>query len=105
MFNFVMGIVMIGVGIVSTVYGMMAHSGTRMAGFIFFGVLMLGFGIVELVRSRKMKADKKRAREREFDMYSMIAAEMGVKINPLTGEVTGRKEAAEREPEDTEQSS
>lgn len=59
----------------------------RMAGYIFFGVLMIGFGIVEMVRSRGMKKRKKEARDREFDMYTMIAEQMGVKINPVTGEV------------------
>lgn len=50
-----------------------------MAGYIFFGVLMIGFGIVEMVRSRGMKKRKKEARDREFDMYTMIAEQMGGK--------------------------
>lgn len=100
MFNFVMGIVMMDVGTFCAVLGVVSRSGTKMAGMIFFGVLMLGFGVVELVRSKKVRENKKRAREREFDMYSMIAAEMGVKINPLTGEVVGKKEDTDSKPED-----
>lgn len=101
MFNFVMGIVMIGVGVVCTVLGVVSKSGTKMAGLIFFGILMFGFGIVELVRSKKVKENKKRARDREFDMYSMIAAEMGVKINPITGEVVGKNEVTDTKTENT----
>lgn len=100
MFNFVMGIVMIGVGTFCGVSGAVSSSGTSMAGLIFFGVLLIGFGIVELVRSRTVRENKKRAREREFDMYSMIAADMGVKINPLTGEVVGGKAPEDGESEE-----
>ena len=53
MFNFVMGIVMIGIGAISVAH---AFFSKNMAGFIFFGILMIGFGIVELVRSRGVKA-------------------------------------------------
>ncbi|CCZ91924.1 DUF308 domain-containing protein [Coprococcus eutactus] len=84
MFNFVMGIVMVGIGVLSVTRAFFTN---RMAGYIFFGVLMIGFGIVEMVRSRGMKKRKKEARDREFDMYTMIAEQMGVKINPVTGEV------------------
>ena len=63
MFNFVMGIVMIGIGSISVAH---AFFSKNMAGFIFFGILMIGFGIVELVRSRGVKARKKAARDREF---------------------------------------
>ena len=45
MFNFVMGIVMIGIGAISVAH---AFFSKNMAGFIFFGILMIGFGIVEL---------------------------------------------------------
>lgn len=58
-----------------------------MAGYVFFGVLMIGFGIVEMVRSKGVRARKKAARDREFDMYTMIASQMGVNINPVTGEI------------------
>ena len=61
MFNFVMGIVMIGIGAISVAH---AFFSKNMAGFIFFGILMIGFGIVELVRSRGVKARKKAARDR-----------------------------------------
>ena len=44
MFNFVMGIVMIGIGAISVAH---AFFSKNMAGFIFFGILMIGFGIVE----------------------------------------------------------
>ena len=53
MFNFVMGIVMIGIGAISVAH---AFFSKNMAGFIFFGILMIGFGIVELVRSRDRKS-------------------------------------------------
>ena len=85
MFNFVMGIVMIGIGAISV-----AHA--------FFSKNMAGFGIVELVRSRGVKARKKAARDREFDMYNLIASEMGVKINPLTGEMLSSDKKGEDEP-------
>lgn len=92
MFNMVMGIVMVGVGIISIAR---AFFTTQMAGYIFFGILMIGFGIVELVRSRKVKARKKAARDREFEMYKLIATQMGVKINPITGELMDKKEKTE----------
>ena len=57
MFNFVMGIVMIGIGSISVAHAFFFKK--NMAGFIFFGILMIGFGIVELVRSRGVKARKK----------------------------------------------
>ncbi|MFR5028057.1 MAG: hypothetical protein ACLTDF_04115 [Coprococcus sp.] len=47
-------------------------------------MLMIG-RIVEMVRSG-MKKRKKEAWDREFDMYTMIAEQMGV-VNPVTGEV------------------
>ncbi len=94
MFNFVMGIVMIGIGSISVAH---AFFSKNMAGFIFFGILMIGFGIVELVRSRGVKARKKDARDREFDMYNLIASEMGVKINPLTGEMLSSDKKGEDE--------
>ncbi len=84
MFNFVMGIIMIGIGVVSVTRAFFTD---QMAGYIFFGVLMIGFGIVEMVRSKGVRARKKAARDREFDMYTMIANQMGVKINPVTGEI------------------
>lgn len=93
MFNFVMGIVMIGIGAISVAHAFFKN----MAGFIFFGILMIGFGIVELVRSRGVKARKKDARDREFDMYNLIASEMGVKINPLTGEMLSSDKKGEVE--------
>ena len=43
MFNFVMGIVMVGIGVLSVTRAFFTN---RMAGYIFFGVLMIGFGIV-----------------------------------------------------------
>ena len=92
MFNFVMGIVMIGIGAISVAH---AFFSKNMAGFI--GILMIGFGIVELVRSRGVKARKKAARDREFDMYNLIASEMGVKINPLTGEMLSSDKKGEDE--------
>ena len=88
MFNFVMGIVMIGIGAISVAH---AFFSKNMAGFIFFG-------IVELVRSRGVKARKKAARDREFDMYNLIASEMGVKLNPLTGEMLSSDKKGEDEP-------
>ena len=93
MFNFVMGIVMIGIGAISVAH---AFFSKNMAGFIFFGILMIGFGIVG--RSRGVKARKKAARDREFDMYNLIASEMGVKINPLTGEMLSSDKTGEDEP-------
>ena len=84
MFNMVMGIVMTVIGVVSVAR---AFFTTQMAGYIFFGMLMIGFGIVEMVRSRGVRRRKQQARDREFDMYTMIASQMGVKINPVTGEV------------------
>ena len=89
MFNFVMGIVMIGIGSISVAH---AFFSKNMA-----GILMIGFGIVELVRSRGVKARKKAARDREFDMYNLIASEMGVKINPLTGEMLSSDKKGEDE--------
>lgn len=84
MFNFVMGIIMIGIGVISVTRAFFTD---QMAGYVFFGVLMIGFGIVEMVRSKGVRARKKAARDREFDMYTMIASQMGVKINPVTGEI------------------
>ena len=95
MFNFVMGIVMIGIGAISVAH---AFFSKKMAGIIFFGILMIGFGKVELVRSRGVKARKQAARDREFDMYNLIASEMGVKINPLTGEMLSSDKKGEDEP-------
>ena len=92
--NFVIGIVMIGIGVISVAQELIKKN---MAGFIFFGILMIGFGIVELVRSRGVKARKKAARDREFDMYNLIASEMGVKINPLTGEMLSSDKKGEDE--------
>ena len=89
MFNFVMGIVMIGIGAIRVAHAVFSKI---MAGFIFFGILM------ELVRSRGVKARKKAARDREFDMYNLIASEMGVKINPLTGEMLSSDKKGEDEP-------
>ena len=79
-----MGIVMVGIGVLSVARAFFTN---QMAGYIFFGILMIGFGIVEMVRSRGMKKRKKEDRDREFNMYTMIAEQMGVKINTLTGEV------------------
>ncbi len=84
MFNFVMGIIMIGIGVISVTRAFFTD---QMAGYVFFGVLMIGFGIVEMVRSKGVRARKKEARDREFDMYTMIASQMGVNINPVTGEI------------------
>ena len=56
MFNFVMGIVMIGIGAISVAH---AFFSKNMAGFIFFGILMIGFGIVELVRSRGVRPERR----------------------------------------------
>ncbi len=84
MFNFVMGIIMIGIGVISVTRAFFTD---QMAGYVFFGVLMIGFGIVEMVRSKGVRARKKAARDREFDMYTMIASQMGVNINPVTGEI------------------
>lgn len=97
MFNLVMGIVMIGTGAVSVAAAFFTK---QMAGFIFFGVMMIGFGIVELVRSGNVRKRKKASRDREFDMYSQIAAQMGVRINPLTGEIVDKKtdKASDSEP-------
>ena len=75
---------------------------SQMAGFVFFGVLMIGFGIVELVRSRNIKKQKKAARDREFDLYNMVASQMGVKINPLTGEMLGECKSDEQTDPDNE---
>ena len=99
MFNFVMGILMIGAGTISVVH---AFFSSQMAGFVFFGVLMIGFGIVELVRSRNIKKQKKAARDREFDLYNMVASQMGVKINPLTGEILGECKSDEQTDPDNE---
>lgn len=92
MFNMVMGIVMIGIGVISVARAFFTQ---QMAGYIFFGVLMIGFGVVELIRSRSIKARKQAARDREFDMYNLIASQMGVKINPITGEVMKDEQAYE----------
>jgi uncharacterized membrane protein HdeD (DUF308 family) len=90
MFNAVMGVIMIAIGVLSLVKGFFSK---QMAGFIFFGVLMIGFGIVEIVRSKKVREEKKCKRNRELDMYTLIASQTGVKINPLTGEVIKPKES------------
>ena len=55
MFNFVMGIIMIGIGVISVTRAFFTD---QMAGYVFFGVLMIGFGIVEMVRSKGVRAGK-----------------------------------------------
>lgn len=57
MFNFVMGIVMVGIGVLSVTRAFFTN---RMAGYIFSGVLMIGFGIR---RDGKIKGHEK-AKER-----------------------------------------
>lgn len=92
MFNMVMGILMTVIGVVSVARAFFTN---QMAGYIFFGMLMIGFGIVEMVRSRGVRRRKQQARDHEFDMYTMIASQMGVKINPVTGEVLATQKNSE----------
>ncbi|MBO5261081.1 MAG: DUF308 domain-containing protein [Coprococcus sp.] len=89
MFNLVMGVVMIGLGVVSLVAAFFTD---QMAGFLFFGTLMLGFGIVELIRSKSVRQKRQAAKDREFDMYTRMAAQFGVNINPITGEIVDKKD-------------
>lgn len=93
MFNFVMGIVMIGIGSISVArtffkkYGglhILRHTDDR--------IRNSGAGQIQGVKARK-----RRLPETEFDMYNLIASEMGVKINPLTGEMLNSDKKGEDE--------
>ncbi len=92
MFNLVMGVIMVGVGCLCLVW---AFFSKVMAVQIFFGCSMMIFGIVEIIRSRAIRKRKKEAKNREFDAYMMMAKEMGVVVNPVTGEIISKKESAE----------
>lgn len=98
MFNLVMGILMVGVGCLCLVWAFFSKT---MAVQIFFGCAMIIFGIVEIIRSKAIRERKKRAKDREFDAYMMMAEQMGVVVNPITGEVVSKKKGNEAE-ENTE---
>lgn len=87
MFNMVMGVIMAGVGVVCMLYGIV---GNISASMIFFGCLMLGFGIVEIVRGKKNRENRKRHKDSEMDAYLRIASEMGVTVNPITKEIVSK---------------
>ncbi len=90
MFNMVMGIIMVGVGIVFLLLGIV---GEISAGQIFFGCLMLGFGIVEIVRGKKNREKSKQRKDSEMDAYLKMASEMGVVVNPITKEIVSKDES------------
>ncbi len=94
MFNLVMGILMVGVGCLCLVWAFFSKT---MAVQIFFGCAMIIFGIVEIIRSKSIRERKKRAKDREFDAYMMMAEQMGVVVNPITGEVVSKKKEAQTE--------
>lgn len=97
MFNLVMGIVMVFAGLISVIKGIISPVGsTSMAVFIFFGVMLFVFGIVEIVRSRKIRKRKNENKNKEFDAYMRMASEMGVVVNPITHEIV-KKESEEQE--------
>lgn len=84
-------------GLISVVKGIMSPVGsTSMAVFIFFGVMLFIFGIVEIIRSRKIRKRKKDNKNREFDAYMRMASEMGVVVNPITHEIVKTKENEEQ---------
>ena len=57
MFNFVMGIVMIGIGAISVAH---AFFSKNMAGFIFFGILMIGAGQIQGRKGQKEGCQRQR---------------------------------------------
>lgn len=87
MFNLIMGILMVGVGCLCLVWAFFSKT---MAVQIFFGCAMMIFGIVEIIRSKSIRERKKRAKNREFDAYMMMAQQMGVIVNPITGEIVSK---------------
>ncbi|MGN0395664.1 MAG: DUF308 domain-containing protein [Coprococcus sp.] len=96
MFNLVMGIIMVGVGCICLVWAFFSKT---MAVQIFFGCAMMIFGIVEIIRSKSIRNRKKAARNREFDAYMMMAQQMGVVVNPITGEIVSKENSSEKEDE------
>lgn len=94
MFNLVMGILMVGVGCLCLVWAFFSKT---MAVQIFFGCAMMIFGIVEIIRSKSIRERKKGAKNREFDAYMMMAQQMGVVVNPITGEIVSKNKEAEAE--------
>ncbi len=84
MFNFVMGIIMIGAGVICLFMGI---AGDFQPALVFLGSCLLLFGIVEIIRSKSIRANKARRKEAEMDAYLRMAAEMGVVVNPITKEV------------------
>ncbi len=94
MFNMVMGIIMVGIGIVCMICGIV---GDVSAPLIFFGCLMLGFGIVEIIRGKKSRERVKDRKNNEMDAYLKIASEMGVVVNPITKEIVSKNDKTDAE--------
>ncbi len=94
MFNLVMGILMVGVGCLCLVWAFFSKT---MAVQIFFGCALMIFGIVEIIRSKSIRERKKGAKNREFDAYMMMAQQMGVVVNPITGEIVSKNKDADAE--------
>jgi uncharacterized membrane protein HdeD (DUF308 family) len=89
MFNLVMGVIMIGIGIVSLIFGSVGKVNPV---FIFFGCAMVIFGITETIRSRSIRRRNKDRKQSEMDAYLRMASEMGVVVNPITKEVVSKKD-------------
>lgn len=91
MFNLVMGIIMVGVGVIALVMG--AVGGANPVP-IFFGCAIAMFGVVEIIRSKAIREREKRKKASEMDAYLRLAQEMGVVVNPITKEIVSKKEAS-----------
>ena len=96
MFNLVMGIIMVFAGVISVAKGVMSSAGSAsMAAFIFLGVMLFVFGIVEIIRSTQIRKKKKANKNKELDAYLQMASEMGVVVNPITHEIVHAKKSDE----------
>lgn len=100
MFNFVMGIVMAGAGVVCLIKGCV---GRLSPALIFFGCCMIVFGIVEIIRSKNIRKKEQQRKEHEMDAYLRMAAEMGVVVNPITKEIVKKKPEGEAQAEQPEE--
>lgn len=81
MFNLIMGIIMLFAGLLCVIFGIAGSAvPASMAAYIFIGVMLFVFGIVEIVRSRKLRKRKSLQKDREFDAYMKMASEMGVVV-------------------------
>jgi uncharacterized membrane protein HdeD (DUF308 family) len=98
MFNLVMGVIMIGIGIVSLIFGSVGKVNPVL---IFFGCAMVIFGITETIRSRSIRRRNKDRKQSEMDAYLRMASEMGVVVNPITKEVVQKKETDNENRDDT----